>query len=368
MQHKVILSLGSNLGNREDYLQEAIHQINLRVGTVVSVSGLYETPSWGFDSHHFLNAATLVHSYFPAEDILAEILQIEKELGRNRKDSEGYQARTIDIDIIAYDDAIIKTTDLIIPHPQLAHRKFVLMPLVDICPDWVHPESKTSVKDLLKNTNDTSALTATGTLIAPIDKYKNLFEKYTVIEGNIGSGKTSLVKKISEDFSITPVLESFENNPFIADFYQNPECKAFTLEMHFLLERIDQLSVLNNSTKYISDYHLEKCLLFAQQTLNKNEYDLFIKAFSKLSFNTKSIDSYIYLHQPTDKLLRQIKTRNRSFETNISSCYLEKIGQAYENQFELIHAENKKRIDMSQLDFKKNPADYMTILSDIFSS
>src|SRR5690606_41561241 len=87
------LPIWSNLGNREDYLQEAIHQINLRVGTVVSVSGLYETPSWGFDSHHFLNATTLVHSYFPAEDILAEILQIEKELGRNRKDSEGYQAK-----------------------------------------------------------------------------------------------------------------------------------------------------------------------------------------------------------------------------------------------------------------------------------
>jgi len=79
MQHKIILSLGSNLGNRENYLQEAISQINNRVGTVISVSGLYETPSWGFESYNFLNAAVLVHSYFEAEIILAEIMQIEKE-------------------------------------------------------------------------------------------------------------------------------------------------------------------------------------------------------------------------------------------------------------------------------------------------
>src|SRR5690606_10524147 len=138
MQHKIILSLGSNLGNRENYLQEAISQINNRVGTVISVSGLYETPSWGFESYNFLNAAVLVHSYFEAEIILAEIMQIEKELGRNRQNSEGYQARTIDIDIIAYDDSIIKTTDLIIPHPQLAHRKFVLIPLADVSPNWTH--------------------------------------------------------------------------------------------------------------------------------------------------------------------------------------------------------------------------------------
>src|SRR5690606_1030138 len=200
----------------------------------------------------------------------------------------------------------------------------------------------------------------------PIEKYKNRFHQYTVIEGNIGSGKTSLVKKISEDFGIAPILENFADNPFITDFYQNPDCHAFALEMHFLLERIEQLHALNDSDKYISDYHLEKCLLFAQQTLKKHEYDLFLKTFNQLSIKTKQINTYIYLDQPIDKLLQQIKMRNRSFETNISSDYLEKIAQAYDQQFEQIDVQNKKRVDMSQLDFKKNPADYMTILATIF--
>lgn len=366
MQHKVILSLGSNLGNRENYLQEAIFEINNRVGTVISVSKVYETPSWGFDSHHFLNAAILVHSYFEPEIILSEILQIEKELGRNRENLDGYQARTIDIDIIAYDDSIIKTADLVIPHPQLAHRKFVLMPFADIYPDWTYPKSQIGLKDLIENTSDTSTLAAVGKLDNPIEKYKSKFGLYTVIEGNIGSGKTSLVKKISEDFGLVSVLESFEDNPFIADFYQNPDYHAFALEMYFLLERIEQLRVLNDSDKYISDYHLEKCLLFAQQTLSSSEYNLFLKTFNNLSINTKKIDTYIYLDQPIDKLLQQIKKRNRSFETNISPDYLEKIAQAYGQQFEQIDVQNKKRVDMSQLDFKKNPADYLTILATIF--
>jgi len=208
---------------------------------------------------------------------------------------------------------------LIIPHPQLAHRKFVLIPLADVSPNWTHPESHIHIDDLLKNTSDTSDLVKVGTLKTPIEKYKNRFHQYTVIEGNIGSGKTSLVKKISEDFGIAPILENFADNPFITDFYQNPDCHAFALEMHFLLERIEQLHALNDSDKYISDYHLEKCLLFAQQTLKKHEYDLFLKTFNQLSIKTKQINTYLFLDQTIDKLLQQIKMRNRSFETNISS-------------------------------------------------
>lgn len=368
MQHQVILSLGSNLGNRQAFIQQAIALIDQRVGTVISVSKLYETPAWGFESHHFLNAAILVHTYFSAEDVLHKILNIEHDLGRNRHSSNGYKARTMDIDIIAFDDEIIETENLIVPHPQMIHRKFVLVPLADICPDWQHPQTKISIQDLLKQTNDDSALTAVGTLTAGIEKYREKIKGHLVIEGNIGSGKTSLAKKISEDFGIPAVLETFEDNPFIADFYADANNKAFSLEMHFLLARIEQLKNLKSNSSFVFDYHLEKCLLFAKETLSEYEFVMFAKVFDYLSTVGNSIHTYVYLHQPTAKLLQQIKARNRSFETNISADYLNKISFAYQNHFDEIQVDDKVWIDMSALDFKKNPGDYFKILSAIFNS
>ena len=367
MQHRVILSLGSNLGDRKVFIIEAIEKIGQRVGTVIDISTLYETPSWGFDSHPFLNAAVLVHSYFSAEDILTTVLQIEKELGRNRNNTANYQARTIDIDILTYDDTCIDTPDLVIPHPQIAHRKFVLLPMADVCPNWIHPKTKVTINDLIKHTTDGSEITPKEVLIPEIRKYQQKISKYTVIEGNIGSGKTSLVKKISEDFGINTVLESFENNPFISDFYENPECKAFSLEMHFLLERVEQLSNIKLHERKISDYHLDKCLLFARQTLGDYEYTLFAKTLNKLTVNSPKIDDYIYLHQPIDKLLHQIKMRNRSFEQNISAEYLQKIDNAYHQHFEQVYCKRKKCINMSHLDFVKKPNDYLQILAEIFN-
>ncbi len=366
MQHRVILSLGSNLGDRKAFIATAIEQIGQRVGTVIDISTLYETPSWGFDSHPFLNAAVLVHSYFSAEYILTTVLQIEKELGRKRGDTDNYQARTIDIDILTYDDTCIDTPNLVIPHPQITHRKFVLLPMADICPDWTHPKTKINLVDLIKNTTDEAEILPKEKLTPAIAKYQQKISKYTVIEGNIGSGKTSLVKKISEDFGIKPVLESFEDNPFISDFYENPECKAFSLEMHFLLERVEQLSNTNFNEQQISDYHLDKCLLFARQTLGEYEYILFTKTVRNLTINSPKIEDYIYLHQPIDKLLHQIRLRNRSFEQNISAEYLQKIDSAYQQHFEQVVCKRKKWVDMSALDFKKNPNDYLQILDKIF--
>lgn len=368
MQHQVILSLGSNLGNRQAFIQQAIALIDQRVGTVISVSKLYETPAWGFESHHFLNAAILVHTYFSAEDVLHKVLNIEHDLGRNRHSSNGYKARTMDIDIIAFDDEIIETEHLIVPHPQMIHRKFVLVPLANICPDWQHPQTQISIQDLLKQTNDDSALTAVGTLTTSIEKYRGKIKGSLVIEGNIGSGKTSLAKKISEDFGIPAVLETFEDNPFIADFYADANNKAFSLEMHFLLARIEQLKNLKSEGSLVLDYHLEKCLLFAKETLSEYEFVMFAKVFDYLSTIGNDIQTYVYLHQPTAKLLQQIKARNRSFETNISADYLNKISFAYQNHFDEIQVDNKVWVDMSALDFKKNPGDYFKILSAIFNS
>lgn len=138
---KVYLSLGTNLGNKEQNLLTAIEHINKRVGKVISSSAFYKTEPWGFNSTHvFLNAAVEVETNLPPINLLKETQLIEKEMGRTAK-SKGkqYSDRLIDIDILLYDNLILNTAELVLPHPLMTQRAFVMEPLVEIAPELVHP-------------------------------------------------------------------------------------------------------------------------------------------------------------------------------------------------------------------------------------
>ena len=132
VQNKVVLAIGSNLGNRLEYIQGAIESIHNEVGTVVKVSRLYETPAWGFESGAFYNCALLLHTACSAQEILERILGVENKLGRIRSADANYQARTIDIDMISFNEDIIESENLQIPHPLMQERMFVLAPMRDL--------------------------------------------------------------------------------------------------------------------------------------------------------------------------------------------------------------------------------------------
>lgn len=148
--------LGSNMGNREELLNEAIVMIESRCGKVVLKSSLYESEPWGFETENlFLNQAIAIEPVLSPHDLLKELLTIEAELGRKRKENHiGYESRPIDLDIIYYDDLINNDEDLILPHPRLHQRRFVLTPLCEIAPDFVHPVFKVSNKLLLERCED----------------------------------------------------------------------------------------------------------------------------------------------------------------------------------------------------------------------
>ncbi len=150
--------LGSNMGNREELLNEAIEQIGLRCGKVVLKSSLYESEPWGFNTDlYFLNQAIAIESNLEPHDLLKELLAIEAELGRTRNENhKGYESRPIDLDIIYIDDLINEDDDLILPHPRLHLRRFVLMPLCEISPDYVHPILKETNSSLLEKCEDNS--------------------------------------------------------------------------------------------------------------------------------------------------------------------------------------------------------------------
>jgi len=137
----IILALGSNLDNKYANLNKAIAQIKSKIGTITAQSHVLETEPWGFVSEHtFVNQVIIVKSTLSAEAILAETQHIEKSLGRVTKSEHGnYADRIIDIDLIDYDEQVIETADLQLPHPQMHKRSFVLVPLCELLPTWKHP-------------------------------------------------------------------------------------------------------------------------------------------------------------------------------------------------------------------------------------
>lgn len=148
----VFLGFGSNLGDRKGFIETAVSLVNERIGRVLSRSSFYDSEPWGFVSDNaFVNAAASVETSLEPTAVLERIKSIERELGRVKKLSDGYEDRPIDIDILFYDDAVIDLPTLTVPHPLMPMRRFVLEPLTEIAPDFVHPVLKRSVAELLRD-------------------------------------------------------------------------------------------------------------------------------------------------------------------------------------------------------------------------
>ncbi len=136
--HKIYLGIGSNLGNKEENLNKALDLLSEKIGDIIAVSSFYTSEPHGFISeNNFLNAAVSMHTKLSPFALLDETQKIEKQLGRNQKTQKTYQDRSIDIDILFYDDLILNTPELTIPHPHIAEREFVFLPLSEIAPEFV---------------------------------------------------------------------------------------------------------------------------------------------------------------------------------------------------------------------------------------
>ena len=147
---KIVLAFGSNLGDREEYILAAYRLLEEELGELIKKSSFIETPAWGFESENsFINSVAEFETLKSPFEALEICNRIEKELGRERNpEQKGYQNRTIDIDILFYEDIILDTPTLKIPHPLIAERDFVLTPLKGILPNSIHPTLKKEIKDI----------------------------------------------------------------------------------------------------------------------------------------------------------------------------------------------------------------------------
>ena len=369
-QHQVVLSIGSNQGNRLANIESCIALIHQEAGTVIEVSKLYETPAWGFESDAFYNCALLLHTNLSAQKILNQVLKIEKQLGRIRSHEQGYQSRIIDIDLIVFDNEIIESEKLTIPHPLMQNRKFVLLPMQDLKLNWRHPVFHKNIIELIAISPDDSSCTIVQDLKSPLQEIPLQNFNYIAFEGNIGAGKTTLAHKIAEDFNAKTVLERFADNPFLPKFYKDQNRYAFPLEMSFLADRYQQLS--DDLAQFdlfkdfiLADYHIFKSLIFAKITLQEDEYRLYRNLFDIIYKEMPKPDLYIYLYQNTGRLLENIKKRGRNYEQNIEGEYLDKINNGYLEYIKSQTDLNVLIIDVSNRDFVKNHEDYLFILNEI---
>lgn len=364
---RAYLSLGSNLGNRHALLQKAVFRLQNKAGYVAEVSPVYETPALGFEGDEFLNTCVLLETRLLPSELLQVLLEIEKELGRKRSSQPGYQSRTLDIDLIFYEGEVINTPELVVPHPQMHHRNFVLKPLSDIAPQFYHPVLQKDVRNLLQECKDRSHLKKSKLRL--FSGRSELFAqvRFMAIEGNIGAGKTTLAKMMARDLKAKIVLERSADNPFLPRFYEEPSKYAFPLEMSFLADRYQQF--MEDTSQFhcfksfmISDYDIFKSLIFAKITLPSEEFKLYRKVFDVMYKNVKKPDLYIYLYQNTERLLEHIKNRGKEYEQHITTAYLRKVNKGYLAFIKGHPYQNSMILNLSDLDFVNNPSDYEQIL------
>ncbi|MFU8843204.1 MAG: deoxynucleoside kinase [Bacteroidales bacterium] len=193
---------------------------------------------------------------------------------------------------------------------------------------------------------------------------------YIVIEGNIGSGKTSLATMIARNLNAKLILERFEDNSFLPKFYKNPEQYAFPLEMSFLSDRYQQLKdELTNQDLFknftVADYFIDKSLIFARNNLQNEEFALYSKLFDIINLMLPKPQLIVYLYNSTENLLKNIRLRGRSYEQNITASYLDHLQHGYINYF---HQKKDMRvliIDTQTIDFVRRDDDYKKVIEVI---
>ena len=198
----------------------------------------------------------------------------------------------------------------------------------------------------------------------------NMQFNFIVIEGNIGSGKTSLSKKIANNFNGKLILEEFADNPFLPKFYKEAERNAFPLELSFMAERFQQLSGEKSKTDLftefrISDYSFFKSTLFAQNNLKEDELNLFNQLYHIMFSSVRKPDLLVYLHSKVGRLQENIKKRGRDYEQNIKNEYLKNIEDKY---FDYLKKQNDFPVlilDVSEVDFIEDEKIYQQIISEI---
>ncbi len=193
--------------------------------------------------------------------------------------------------------------------------------------------------------------------------------RFIAVEGPIGVGKTSLARRLATSLSAEAVLEQAAQNPFLERFYRNPRAGALPAQLHFLLQRAQQLAALTQADMFapvrVADYLLEKDRLFARVTLDDSEYALYEQLYARLDIQVPKPDLVVYLQAPVDVLLERIARRGVDYEQYIDRGYLEKLNEAYARFFHEFDSAPLLIVNAASIDPIANQRDYEELLAAI---
>ena len=315
-----LIGLGSNLGDRGRWLAEALVRLQQHANIEVSrQSRYYETlPAGGPDARStYLNAAAILQTTLAPQTLLA-LLQRSKPIWVEKR-TEFWEPRTIDLDLLLYDNLTRIDPDLVIPHPRMAWRRFVLEPAAEVAPEMVHP--------------------GTGWTIARHLDHLNQTPWYLAIAGPIGVGKSCLAGEIAEKNHARLLAEQFDLSRLEA-FYRDPSSHAWQIELEFLEQRARQLAMgqsewTRSDRPTVSDFWFAQSPAFASVWLNGEQMPVYLAHWEELQTKVVHPRLTVLLRAPLEALLARIRTRGRRGEESLTIERLQQIEHALEHQANL---------------------------------
>jgi len=343
-QQTAYIGLGSNLGDRKAYIDKAVKILAQTEKIKVSkISDIIETDPLGrTDQPKYLNAVAKIKTSYSAEDLHSKLIDIENSLERTR--DVKWSPRTIDLDLLLFGTETINSPNLIVPHPQMHLRSFVLKGLCRLNPHLEHPVLKESVSRLADRLNgaDFAIDPAAPQLVS--------------IAGIIGVGKTTLTKKLSKPLHCQQLLEPYDENPFLPQVYAGKKQLALDSQLFFLTARAEQLNpdCLKTGRLAVSDYIFNKELIYANRLLDSRQLTLYQDIYLPFSSKVAQPVLVIYLRDSAESCLERIHQRSRPYEQKIELDFLHKLESDYDSLFANWRASPVIRILMSEPDCTKN--------------
>ncbi len=322
-QQLAYIGLGSNLDDRKANIDKAVELLEATPEIDgLRKSKLLETEPLGpTDQPKYLNAVTELRTNLDANGLLKKISEIETTLGRQRREKWG--PRSIDLDLLLYGDQVIETEDLTVPHSQMHLRSFVLKGLCELNADLRHPVLGATMTELLERLNGCDF-----TLDPDIPQLVS-------IAGQIGVGKTTLARNISEKLNAELLLEPYDTNPFMPAVYAGRKELALHSQLYFLFKRAEQLSRdnLKNTRLFITDYVFQKERIYAKVLLNNEQLAEYEKLYPACSQSVSKPVLVIYMTDSAENCLGRIHKRNRPYEQGISTDFLQRLDAEYNKLF-----------------------------------
>ncbi len=313
-----LVALGSNLGDRLRLLDEAVARLGRLPGVrLVAQSRWHATRPIGGPSGQgeFLNGAARLETSLPPAVLLAALHRIETDLGRRR--GERWEARPIDLDLLLYDEQVVKNPELTLPHPRMAFRRFVLEPAAEIAADMTHP--------------------ATGWTIARLLDHLRCSMPYVAIAGPIAAGKTSLAEGLAQRVGARRIAERLEPGRLTA-FYADPSGRAWETELEFLRQRAGLLEAARwpePGRLAASDFWFDQSAAFASVWLPPDRLGAYLEQFEAARRGVMCPRLLVVLDAAPEVLLQRIARRGRAYEQQLTVPLLERLRRAIEARTQL---------------------------------